>query len=67
MVKKASRCPKRFNGKATEAFPVIAGSVVNAILIFSSKAVGFVAKHTWGLIVFVPGLIGVLLMQIVKQ
>ena len=38
MVKEASRCPKRFNEKATEAFPVIVGNVVDAILIFSSKA-----------------------------
>ena len=39
------------------------GSVVGAILSFLGKAVGFVAEHTWTLIVFVAGLILVWLMQ----
>ena len=46
-------------GKAIEALPAIVGSVVGAILRFLGKAVGFVTEHTWALIVFVAGLIGV--------
>ena len=42
-------------------------SVVGAILSFLGKAVGFVAEHTWALIVFAAGLIGVWLMQNVKK
>ena len=41
----------------------IVESVVGAILSFLGKAVGFVSKHTWALIVFVAGLIGTWLMQ----
>ena len=36
-------------------------------LSFLWKAVGFVAKHTWALIAFVAGLVGVWLMQKVKK
>ena len=39
------------------------GSVVGAILSFLAKAVGFVAEHTWVLIVFVAGLISVSLVR----
>ena len=39
--------------------PAVVESVVGAILNFLGKAVGFVADHTWTLIVFVAGLIGV--------
>ena len=53
---------KRLVGKAIEALPAIVGSVVGAILRFLGKAVGFVTEHTWALIVFVAGLIGVWLM-----
>ena len=56
---------KRLAGKAAEAFPSIVGSVVGAILSFLGKAVGFVAEDTWALIVFVAGLIGWWLMQMV--
>ena len=56
---------KRLTGKAIEALPVILGSIVGAS--FLEKAVGFVAEHTWALIIFVVGLIGVLLMQKVKK
>ena len=45
-------------GKRVEALPAIVGSVVGAILNFLGKTVGFVAEHTWALIVFVAGLIG---------
>ena len=45
----------------------IVGSVVGAILSFLSKAVGFFAEHTWALIVFFAGLIGVWFMQKVKK
>ena len=43
---------KRLAGKAVKAFPTIVGSTVGAILSFLNKAVGFVAEHTWTLIVF---------------
>ena len=54
---------KRLAGKASEALPTIAGSVVGAILSFLGKAVGFAAEHTWALIVFVAGLVGWWLVQ----
>ena len=62
-----ANAPKRLAGKAVEALPAIVGSVVGAILIYLGKAVGFVAKHTWALIVFVAGLIGIWLMQRVQK
>ena len=43
------------------------GSVVGAILSFLGKAIGFVAEHTWTIIVFVVGLIRVWLVQRVKK
>ena len=49
---------KRLARKTAEALPAIVGSIVGAILSFLGKAVGFVAEHTWALIVFVAGLIG---------
>ena len=58
---------KRLAGKAVEPLPAIAGSVVGAILSFLGKGVGFVAEHTWALIVFVAGLAGWWLMQKVKK
>ena len=58
---------KRLAGKAVEALPDIAGSVFCAILSFLGKTVGFVAKHTWALIVFVAGLVGWWLIQKVKK
>ena len=58
---------KRLAGKAVEALLAIVGSVVCAILSFLGKAVGFVAKHTWALIVFVAGPAGWRLMQKVKK
>ena len=58
---------KRLAGKAVEALPAIVRSLVAAILSFLGKAVGFVAEHTWALIVFVAGLIGVWLIQRVKK
>ena len=53
----------RLAGMAVEDFPAIVGNAVGAILSFLGKTVGFVAEHTWTLIVFVAGLIGVWLMQ----
>ena len=50
---------KRLAWKALEAFPAIVVSVVDAVLSFLSKTVGFVAEYTWALIAFVAGLIGV--------
>ena len=58
---------KSLAGKVAEALPAIVGSVASAILSFIGKAVGFVAEHTWALIVFVGGLIDVWLMQRVKK
>ena len=58
---------KRLAGKAVEALPAIVESVFGAILSFLGKAVGFVAEHTWALIVSVVGLIGLWLMQKVKK
>ena len=55
---------KRLAGKAVEAFLAIMGSVFSAILSFLDKTVGFIAKHTWPLIVFA---VGVWLMQNVKK
>ena len=57
---------KRLAGKAVEALPAIVGCVAGAILSFLGKAVGFVAEHTWALIVFAAGLIGVWLIQRIK-
>ena len=57
----------RLAGKAAEALPDIVESVVSAILSFLGKAVGFVAEHTWALIDFAAGLIGVWLIQRVKK
>ena len=54
---------KRLAGKAVEALPDIVENVVGAILSFLDKVVGFVAEHTWALIVFAAGLIGVWLIQ----
>ena len=67
MVRQASRCTERLAGKAVEAFSDIVLSVVGAILIFLSKAVRFVAEHTWALIVFAARLIYVWLMQRVSR
>ena len=58
---------KRLAGKAVEAFPAIVGGVAGATLSFLDKAVGFVAEHTWALIVFAAGLIDVWLIQRVKK
>ena len=54
---------KRLAGKAIEALPAVVGSVAGAILSFLEKTVGFIAEHTWALIVFVAGLVGWWLMQ----
>ena len=58
---------KRHAGKAAEALPAIVGSIVGAILSFPGKAIGFVAEHTWALIVSVAGLISWWLIQKVKK
>ena len=58
---------KRPAEKTAEALPAIIGSVVGAILSFLGKAFGFVAEHTWALIVFVVGLVDCWLMQRVKK
>ena len=48
---------KRFIRKAAEVLPAIVGSVVGAILSFLGEAVGFVAQHTWALIVLLQDLL----------
>ena len=58
---------KKLAGKAVETLPAIVRSAVGAILSFLGKAVGFVAEHTWILIVFAVGLVGWWLMQKVKR
>ena len=58
---------KRVTGKAVEELAAMIGSVVGATLSFLGKTFGLVAEHTWGLIVFVAGLIGSWLMQRVKK
>ena len=58
---------KRLAGKTVEALPAIMGSVIAATLGFLGKVVGFVAEHTWALIVFAVGLVGWWLMQKVKK
>ena len=59
---------KRLAGKAVKALPAIMGSVAGAIILsFFQRTVGFVAEHTWGLILFIAGLIGVWLMQSVSR
>ena len=58
---------KRLAGKAAESSPAVIGSVVGSILSLLGKAFGFVAEHTWALIVFVVGIIGWWLMQEVKK
>ena len=63
MVRQASRCTQKIAGKAVEALPAIVGSVVGAILSLLGEVVVFFAEHTWVLIVFVAGLIGVWMMQ----
>ena len=47
--------------------PAVVGSIVGVILSFVRKVVGFVAEHTWAIIVFVAGLVGWWLMQNVKK
>ena len=49
---------KRLAGKAAAALPGIIGSVIGAVLNYLSKAVGFLAKNTWAVIVFIAGIIG---------
>ena len=49
---------KRLAGKTFETSTII-GSAVSAPLNFCDKAVGSVPEHTWALIVFVAGSIGV--------
>ena len=48
---------KELAGRAVEALPAIFGSVVGGILNILDKAVGYAAKDTWALIVFVTGFI----------
>ena len=48
---------KRLAGNAVEALPASVGSVLCAILSFLGKAIGFVAEHTWVLIVFLHDLL----------
>ena len=58
---------KRLAGKAAKALPAITGSVVSAVSNLLGKAVGFVAEHTFALIVFAAKVIDLWLMQKVKK
>ena len=58
---------KRLAVKFVEALPAIVGSAAGAIFSFLGKAVGFIAEHTWTLIVFVAGLVGWWLMPKFKK
>ena len=49
---------KRLAGKAAAALPGIIGSIIGAVLNYLSIAVGFFAKNTWAVIVFITGIIG---------
>ena len=49
---------KRLAGKAAVALPGIIGSVIGAVLNYLLKAIGFFAKNTWPVIVFITGIIG---------
>ena len=64
---KPANALKRLPGKAVEAVKAIAICVLGAILSFLKKMFGFVAEHTWALIVLVAGIIGWWLMQKVKK
>ena len=66
-LKRLADALKRLPGKAVEMLSVIVRNVVGAILSFLGNVVEFVAEHTWALIVFAVGLIGVWLMQRVKK
>ena len=57
---------RRLGGKAVEELLTIREKLL-VFLSFLGRAVGFVAKHTWALTVFVGGFIGVWLMQKVKK
>ena len=46
--------------------PAFEGSLSGAILSFLGKTVGFVAEHTWALIIAAAGLVGWWLMQKVR-
>ena len=58
---------KRLAGNTVEAFSAIVESVIGALLSFFCKVAGFVAEHTWNLIVLVAEHIGVWLMPKVKK
>ena len=58
---------KGLAGKAVEALSATVESVVGIILGFLGNAVGLAAEHTWVLIVFIVGHVGVWLMQKVKK
>ena len=49
---------QRLAGKAAAALPGIIGSIIGAVLNYLSKAVGFLAKNTWAVVVFIAGIIG---------
>ena len=49
---------KRLAEKAVEALPAIVGRFAGAILSFLGKVVGFIAEHTWALIVICAEFVG---------
>ena len=57
-LKALARLFGKLASKAASALPGIIGSIISGILNFMKKAVGFLAKHTWALIVGIVGFIG---------
>ena len=58
---------KSLTGKTVDALVAIVGSAFGTILSFLEKAAGFVAEHTWALIVSVAGLVSWWLIQKIKK
>ena len=57
-LKALARLFGKLASKAASALPGIIGSIISGILNFMKKAVGFLAEHTWALIVGIVGFIG---------
>ena len=67
MVKQATRCTQKTCWKDRWNIARHRGSVVDTVFSFLGKADGVVTEHIWDLSAFVAGLIGLWLMQKVKN
>ena len=67
MVKQATRCTQKTCWKDRWNISRYRGSVIDTVLSFLRKADGLVTEHIWDLSAFVAGLIGLWLMQKVKN